>query len=250
MTRREHFADVAAGIAALAPDDPERIAALEHARGCARCAESLREGEALVHVVDAAPPPAPSPEAMRRMLLRISGAMSAPTVRVAPAAAVVVLSWAVAVLLARSRVHEPEAWMESAAILVLCLGLATLSRGRGLLVVGAALGASVCIAALTGTTGGLALAHGAKCTLIELVAAALPWGALGYSVVRSRAATSASTFAAMAAAGALAGQAALLLTCPERMHTPHLLVTHTGGVLLAALLGWGGALRLSHAREH
>jgi hypothetical protein len=49
-----------------------------------------------------------------------------------------------------------------------------------------------------------------------------------------------------AAAGALAGHAALHLTCPVRAATPHLLAFHAGGVLLAAALGlsvWRSARR-------
>ncbi|HEY6001519.1 MAG TPA: hypothetical protein VIV57_01515, partial [Anaeromyxobacter sp.] len=45
---------------------------------------------------------------------------------------------------------------------------------------------------------------------------------------------SASAMAAAAAAGALAGDAALQLACPARAAMPHLLAFHVGGVVLAA----------------
>ena len=43
-------------------------------------------------------------------------------------------------------------------------------------------------------------------------------------------------FAGAAAAGALAGQAAMLLACPNN-NLDHLLLAHTGGVLFAAAVG-------------
>jgi hypothetical protein len=65
----------------------------------------------------------------------------------------------------------------------------------------------------------------------------LPLGLAVQQGRRLRAAPNATTFASFAAAGALAGQAALDLTCPDRSGTPHLVLFHLAGVLLAALLG-------------
>lgn len=45
-------------------------------------------------------------------------------------------------------------------------------------------------------------------------------------------------FAGIGAAGGLAGAAALEVTCATRV-MGHLLAFHAGGILLAALLGWG-----------
>jgi hypothetical protein len=50
-----------------------------------------------------------------------------------------------------------------------------------------------------------------------------------------------------AAAGALAGQAALHLGCSMHAQAPHLWVFHVGGVALAALAGWLVESRLSAA---
>src|SRR3982750_1487641 len=43
-----HIADRAGFLAALAKDDPERVQAEEHARGCAPCREAFAEGLGLV----------------------------------------------------------------------------------------------------------------------------------------------------------------------------------------------------------
>ena len=72
---------------------------------------------------------------------------------------------------------------------------------------------------------------------IELFAAVVPLAATAALLWRRRVAVGASLYAAVATAGALAGQAALHLTCPVRTAGEHLFVFHTGGILLAALVG-------------
>src|SRR5262249_5673436 len=51
----------------------------------------------------------------------------------------------------------------------------------------------------------------------------------------------AALYAGVAAAGALAGQAGLHLSCPAQAALPHLIAFHVGGVLLAALVGAASA---------
>jgi hypothetical protein len=118
--------------------------------------------------------------------------------------------------------------------------MAARSSSSAWLVLAASLLASLLLALATGDGGGLDLLTGAHCAFVELVAAAVPYGVVLYLVVRGRRAGSAPSFAATAAAGALAGQLYLLLRCPDSMHTPHVLVSHTGAVVLAALAGWIG----------
>jgi hypothetical protein len=192
MTPRDHFDHVAAGIASLAPRDPERLAAEEHARGCARCAEALRQSKHLMALIDAASAPSLSTEALDRLSEHVTRAKRK-------------------------------------------------QRSSARLVLAAVLGTSLLLALATGATGGLALVHGLHCAAIELFAAAVPYGVLFYSVVRQHHPVGAPAFAATAAAGALAGQFYLLFRCADRLHTPHLLVTHTGAVVLAAVLGWIGS---------
>lgn len=193
MTSRDHFDHAAAGIASLEARDPDRVAAKEHARGCDRCAQALREAEQLMALIDSVPAPALSPEALRRLSERVTRAT-----------------------VARS---SASSWLVLAAVLL----------------------ASLLLALATGDGGGLDPVIGLHCAFTELVAAAIPYGVLLYSVVRGRRVAGAPSFAATAAAGALAGQLYLLLRCPVRAHEPHLLVAHTGAVVLAALLGWIGS---------
>jgi hypothetical protein len=86
-----------------------------------------------------------------------------------------------------------------------------------------------------------------KCVAIELFAAAWPLGAAALAKGLVQRPGSPWATAALAASGALAGQAALHLTCPVRFAEPHLAVFHTGGVVLAALLG-ASASRLPRFR--
>jgi hypothetical protein len=192
MTSRDHFDHVAAGIASLAAGDPERLAAEEHARGCARCAEALRQSKHLMTLIDTASAPSPSPEALDRLSQSVTRA---------------------------TRKQRSSAWLALAAVLA----------------------TSLLLALATGNNGGLALVRGLHCAAIELLAAFVPYGVLFYSAVRQHGPVSAPAFAATAAAGALSAQFYLLFRCADRLHTPHLLVTHTGAVVLAAVLGWIGS---------
>jgi hypothetical protein len=99
------------------------------------------------------------------------------------------------------------------------------------------LAASLLLALLTGSDGAFVLGHGLHCMALELGVAALPYAAAAALALRRRAAGDPWTFAAVAAAGALVGQARLLVSCPDRAHTPHLIATHVAGVVLAAALG-------------
>ena len=89
-------------------------------------------------------------------------------------------------------------------------------------------------AVLVGTSSKLAPAIGIKCTLLEIVAALVPWIVF---LRFTQGLVGRGQGAAMAAAGALAGQAALHLSCPVAHAEPHLLVFHLGGVILASALG-------------
>lgn len=105
---------------------------------------------------------------------------------------------------------------------------------------------SLALALIMGHGGGTILGlHGVRCAGVELLTAAVPYGILFYSAVRGGRSGSAGGFAATAAAGAFVGQLYLLVRCPDQTHTPHLLVIHTGTVVLAALLGWIGFERLA-----
>jgi hypothetical protein len=203
MTSREHFDHIAAGIASLDRRDPERVAADEHALGCDRCAEALRRAEQLMALIDASPPPALTEEALARLSRRVTRGVTRASVGAR----------------GQAGAHGQAVWAGLVAVL----------------------GASLALSLATGSARGLALVHGLHCAAIELVAAAVPYGVVVASVVRRRRQSSAAGLAATAAAGALAGQVYLLFRCADRMLLPHLLVMHTGAVVLAAVLGWIGS---------
>ncbi len=241
MSACEELRANAAGIASLPEGDPEREAYLSHARGCAGCMEALREGEKLLAALSRSELPPPSRNALRRasapVLLRLR------IFRWPLRASAALAAFVVPVLFARHR--DPEGW--AAALLVLALA-AALAGSAGALPAGAwvALAASAGFAVAAGgipgfsnSEWGLAGRLGLDCFAIELFGAVLAAAAV---IWRGR--TSATSLAASAAAGALAAQAALHLTCGAHAQAPHLWVFHVGGVAAAALLGFAGERRL------
>jgi hypothetical protein len=225
----------AAGIAALAADDPERQAFLEHARGCPGCREALREAERVFAALDRAALPPPSPKALARASEPILRAMRSTPWSLRAAAALA----AFAIPLLFSRHRDWEGW----AAALLALGLATaLSATAGAIRAGAwvalAASAGFAIAAggipgFDGAGEGLVVHVGVECLGLELLG-----GALAAGLVLRREGRSAVSLSAAAAAGALAAQAALHLVCAAHAEAPHLWVFHTGGVAAAALAGW------------
>lgn len=229
-----HFDDRAGWIAALADDDPERILAVEHARACDPCARALAEGLRVIQLIDRLSLPAVSPEQLERMMVRVEGQIAAEDRRqnILPAVSVG-MAWLVEVLIAKRLVATTETVTASLLILSLAIAIAALNR-RAIRAAAAAVAISMVFAVVVGTSTSLAPAIGLKCTLLELVAATLPW------LVFTRVAGSEARpgqGAAVAAAGALAGHAALHLSCPVSHADAHLLVFHLGGVLLASGLG-------------
>lgn len=237
----------AAGLAALAAGDPEREAAYAHARACPGCAAELRKGERLVSLLDALPPePAPSGAALRRAAAPVLGDLpqSRPTAVLPLAAAAAAI---VATVSARSHSGEARDWIAGAVLAIAAAGLAALAS-RGVRVAAAAVGLSVAFA-LAGGAGPLSVSDGLLCLGTELAAAAVPLVA-ALALSRRAGAGGAGRYAAAAAAGAVAGQAALQLTCHAPDAAAHLLVFHAGGVLAAAALGAlaGARLRPAAAR--
>ncbi len=238
MTQRDHFADDAAGIASLDGADPELVAARAHAMRCARCAVALRNAEDLIAIIGGAPPPEPRAETLQRSFEKLQRTIAERERRSRMiVVSAVPLAWGVALLLATARTHWLDAWIESVAVLCAAFGVAVLAHRPGPSAAPLALGASTIVALTGGSDEGLFLLHGIKCIGIELLAAAIPFGALATVAVRWGDPGNGARFAAVAAAGALAGQGALLVTCPELARSSHLLATHVTGVMLAALIG-------------
>jgi hypothetical protein len=93
--------------------------------------------------------------------------------------------------------------------------------------------------------GELAPALGVKCALLEVGAALVPFAWVGQAVLRGQVPVAPMRLALMAMAGGLAAQAFLLTECAARGALSHTLAFHFGGVVLAALLGYGGGRALA-----
>jgi hypothetical protein len=248
----------AAGVASLPEGDPEREDFLRHGRGCAGCMEALREGEKLMRLIESSPLPAPSPQALQRASAAILSELRAaskgprlatPRPKWLLQAAAAIPGFLLPILIARHL--DREGW---AAALLLLAAAAVLTASAGVLRSGAlvVLAASAGFAFAAGGVPGVPLSgaglHLAEldCPFFELLAAALP---LAAAFVVFRRNPMPGALAQAAAAGALAGQAALHIACPDSHNAVHLWVFHVGGVAAAALIGWLLEGRLSAAHN-
>jgi hypothetical protein len=235
MTECERLRADAPGLAALPEADPERRAAWVHAGGCEGCARALREAERLQELLGGLHPEplsalllARASAAIDRELRRETRRRSTWTAGVAAALMALLLG------LSQHRTGTGLDWVLLGCLAAAALVLAGLASRRPLPVVAAASAAAVAAALIGGGPGPLEAGIGFHCLLSELVTAGLVvtagWLALrgGTSMLSRRVA------AATAAAGSLAGEAVLQVTCGFHGFGAHLLVFHAGGVLLAA----------------
>jgi hypothetical protein len=237
-----HIADKAGFLAALKQDDPERKLAEQHTRSCASCAEALDEGRRLVALLaEAAPLPAPSPELLRRAAAAIEreNAVELGGGRALRWAAMgaVLLVWLLQLAYGTRIDHDARHVITSLSVLAVALIGMTFARADQRIVVGAMVATSGLFAYVVGAVSAFEPRFGAECTICELVAAAVPLVAVTALAWRRRVPLARGTVLVAAVAGALASQAAQLLTCPVARANPHLLVFHFGGVLLALALG-------------
>jgi hypothetical protein len=236
----------AAGLASLSAEDEDRLAALEHARDCHECAKVLAEGERLLALIDALPPPpAPSPELLQRVAAEIRAelAQAAPAPRLAywprspmavVAVALVLLGFAYSILEWYHRPVPASRWIEAAIVAGLAAaGAAITVLRRTPWVPLAVLGVSVGFALLRGDSHPIVRAH--DCTVLELIASGMAFVPIAAFVAIGRVRGGTVTLAGMSAAGALAGQAGLNVVCIGSARLQHLLVYHAGGVVVAAL---------------
>jgi hypothetical protein len=245
-----HIADKAGFLAALSSEDPERKLAEEHARRCPPCREALDEGHLLVALLARALPLAPpAPELVGRAARAIEderAAERAAELRTAhllrwAAPAAVVLAWTLQVAYGKridgDAGHVTLSLALLAAAVVGVMAARAGPRAGQRLVLAAMVLASGLFAYLIGAVSAVAPRFGVECTVCELVAAAIPWLVVTTLARRRQIPIERGTAMAVAVAGALASQAAQLLTCPVSRANPHLLVFHFGGVLLAMALG-------------
>jgi hypothetical protein len=226
--------DLLAGLSALAPDERRELA--PHLDECARCRGRLAIVGDVVDQLDAWQVDPPSDDDLDRVQRAVLAAMDGRAVALGRRWPFGLSTFVVGVgLAAIAKQHSSHAhdWVEAGSALLLAVGLAHFAAAKRLGAIGVAVGASFVLALLGAAVPGLAPAVGVKCLLFELATASVP------SVVAWRAGRRGEvvTVALAAAAGALAGMAALHVACPVHEARAHLFAFHVGGVAVAAALG-------------
>jgi hypothetical protein len=218
-----------------------------HVRTCAECAALVQQNEKLNALLGQAVLPAPSAAAMQRASAPVLAEMHAGKQQraLAPKKArqgawavqgiAAVAAFAAPLLFLHHR--DASGWTAAVVVLAASAVLAATAgtlRAGGLVVLAASAGFAVAEGGIPGFSNvGVNVDY--LCFFIELGAAALP---LGAALWVSRNDLRPGALAQAAAAGALAGQAALNLCCGAHQHAPHLWVFHVSGVAAAALIGW------------
>jgi len=246
MTICEQIAADAVGLLALPADAPERAQAEAHGREHAPCAAALAQARRVLDLLAvAAPLQAPSPAALQRAAAPILADLDARAAQPARrrgrgAVAVttaVVAAWALPMALARHEVSggRPLAWSLGLAALAALATAATIAAGG--FVAAAFPLFSATFSLLVGENGALEVALGVHCAL-TIVGAGAAVALLAWLATRRLAAADGRPTLIVAAAGggALAAQAALHETCEAAIEMPHLLLFHTGAVVLVMIL--------------
>ncbi len=259
MSACDELRPQAALVASLPAGDPQRENFLLHASTCEGCTQALRAGERLLRLIEASPLPGPSAAALHLASVPILAELRAAKPARAKARIGGVPVWlvqAAAVIpgfLVPIWMGQHLEWDGIAAALLALVAASLLAATAGTLRAGAlvVLAAAAAFAFAAGGVPGVPAAgvqiHWAEleCTVSELLAAALPLGAAAVVFGRN---SSPGALAQAAAAGALAGQAALHIACPGRHDAVHLWGFHLAGVAAAALIGYAveGRLKLSN----
>jgi hypothetical protein len=234
MTDCERLRRDAPGLAALPTDDPIRIAAWAHANGCAECARALSEAERLQALLAEIEPVPLSEGALDRVRSTIASELRREARRSVLSSALSACAGFLAfVAFARSRSHSAGDWGLALTMASLAVVLSATARRRASLAVGVTVVAALVAAALSGARGPLAPALGAECVATELVTAGMVVAAAWLALRSGTTVPARAAMVAAAGAGALAGNAALQITCGAHTSAPHLFVFHVGGVLLA-----------------
>jgi len=150
-------------------------------------------------------------------------------------------AFALLVLSASNRSPSVEGWAVALVLGVAALALAALSSRFSLGVVVASVCAALAAALVRGGHGPLAFSTGLHCLGAEIASAAGVAGAAWLALRPGPSAGARRVLVAAAAAGAVAADAALHVTCSASTSLAHLLVFHVGGVVAAA----AGAAMLS-----
>lgn len=237
MTPCDRIRAEAPGLVSLPTGDPDRVEAVSHASGCAGCARALREAERLQALLAAVEPEPLPAGAFERASTEIRTQLRREArLRLVGAIAGACATFAIFVGFARARSSAPGDWALAAVLAALAAVLAAAAGRRPPIALALSLAAALCGIAISGARGPLAPSLGVECVTTELLSAAVVVGAV-WVALRSRTA-SRLALAATAAAGALAGDAALQVTCAAHTALPHLLAFHAGGVVLAAAMAY------------
>jgi len=226
----------------LSAGDPERRAALAHAAECPPCESERRAGAGLLEdLARASTSAALPPEALEKAALPVREALAAEsaTRRRAKWAEVAAAAGAFGLVIGLAAHTNGGPWWPS--LLLLCAAALvpwlTSRFGAWGPVALAAVSTAFAISRAADSRMPNHLG-GFGCAGMEALAAVLPLAALVLLARRRNIVFGSLAYAGAAASGALAGQAALLLTCPSHDLT-HLLVIHSGTVLMAAVVGAG-----------
>jgi hypothetical protein len=227
----------AVGLAALPADAPERVSAAAHARTCAACARALEDGGRLLALLGQATVPGPSATALARASAPILSELDAPRAVAGKLAAVVtaavLATWALPLALMRAPLGGRALAFSIALAAVAAVSTAltiAVSKRDGLLF----FAASLAMALVTGSGATLGPAVGLHCAAIEAMTAAAA-GVAAWVATRAlgQRALDGRVLLGALGGGALAGHAALDVGCGMSSALPHVLVFHTGPVVLA-----------------
>jgi hypothetical protein len=247
----------------------ERLRFTVHVAVCPHCRSYARQLEITARAVRALPEPGISPELADVLVSRFdawrasrgaveanqeavqaprraSASTSTPARRARTAGSILVslAAFGLVLGLASSRSPAPEDWVVALALGAAAPALAALSGRFSLGVIAGAVLAAMAAALARGAEGPLALSKGAHCLAVELASAAAVAGVVWLARGPGPPAWARRGLVAAAAAGALAADAALHVTCGASGSLPHLLVFHVGGVAAAgAVLLLGSRLR-------
>lgn len=222
-------------LAALPLTDSERVEADAHAMSCAACARRLRSGARLLDMVseELRAEPAGFSDAEQAVLAAWDREQRRPSWRSRLGVPVTALAvFAALVAGAQHLEGDVVSWAIAVAAAAIAALAPVAAEKRTLPIV---LGASALMLLLAMSGGAIPNGHsGLACMGLEIACALAPiavWCAAGAGAMIE----SASSRAALAAAMALAGQAALHLSCPVRGVAVHL-GFHFAGVFIAAAL--------------
>lgn len=210
----------------------------EHLATCAGCRNWMRQMEITVQAMGALPPPQVTDELRARLLgqlealqARRAAGAGALGPRAWAAAMAVVGAIAVQIGVAAGPPRAPADWAASLFLAAVGLGIALLVKRVTPRVALVAASAALAAAVARGGPGPLAAWQGLECLLTELATAAAVAGA---AWLVSRRPAGHALLGSWAVAGALAGAAALQISCSEHASLAHLATAHVAGVVLLA----------------